>query len=54
MMRTATLILTIAGTFCGGLSLVLLMAGWLGLVPYALIAAGVLLIGGAAAGMAAR
>jgi hypothetical protein len=50
-MRTVSLVATIAGTFCGGLALVLLMAGWLGLVPYALVAAGLLLIAAATTGL---
>jgi hypothetical protein len=31
---------TIAGAFWGGLALALLLSGWLGLVPYSLMAAG--------------
>ena len=39
-MRVMRIAITIAGAFCGGLTLVLLLSGWLGLVPYALMAAG--------------
>jgi CHASE2 domain-containing sensor protein len=53
-MKVVALCLTIAGTFAGGLSLVLLLAGWIGLVPYALIAAGALLLGGSCIGALAQ
>jgi hypothetical protein len=39
-MRMVATIAMIAGTFFGGLSLVLLVGGWLSLVPYTMIAGG--------------
>ena len=53
-MRRVSIAITIAGAFCGGLTLVLLLAGWLGLVPYALIAAGALFIAAAITGALSR
>ena len=44
----------IAGMSLGGLSLVLLMSGWLGLVPYPMIAGGALLLVGGIVGAVTR
>ena len=53
-MKRGALIALVAGTSLGGLSLVLLMNGWLGLVPYPLIAGGAVLLIGGIVGAAAR
>jgi hypothetical protein len=53
-MRTASIAITVAGAFCGGLTLVLLLGGWLGLVPYTLMAAGALFIAAAITGALSR
>ncbi len=50
-MATASLIV---GTGLGGLSLVMLIIGWLGLVPYPMIAGGALLMAGGIVGAVTR
>ena len=53
-MKLVVVIALIVGMGMGGLSLVLLMNGWLGLVPYPLIAGGALLMVGGILGAATR
>ena len=49
-MKLAYIILSIAGALFGGLALILLMNGWLGWVPYPLMAGGALFVAAAVAG----
>ncbi|MEO6014877.1 MAG: hypothetical protein ABIQ30_14990 [Devosia sp.] len=49
-MRAVAIIIMIAGTALAGFGLVLLTAGWFGLVPYALGAGGALLLVGSLLG----
>jgi hypothetical protein len=50
-MRALCTALTAAGTVTGGVGLALMLGGWIGLMPYPLIASGVLLIAAAVAGL---
>jgi hypothetical protein len=52
--RTVATISLIVGTGLGGLSLVMLISGWLGLMPYPMIAGGALLMAGGIVGAVTR